>query len=76
MLDVKLVLALRFLCVSPLTVWDLARCEDRKCKMKCMRGAAKLEASSSPSFLVAAGRELQCSALLLFMEAECRIFWF
>lgn len=50
MLDGKLILVLSFLFVTPLTIWELATCEDRKCKIKYIRGAAKLETCSSPGF--------------------------
>lgn len=46
MLDRKLLSGLSFLCVSPLTIWELAVCEARKCKMRCIRGAGKFETSS------------------------------
>lgn len=36
--------------MTTLTIWELAMCEDRKCKMKCIRGAAKPEVFSSPGF--------------------------
>lgn len=55
MLDGKLILVLSFLCVTPLTIWELATCEDRKYKLKCFRGAAKLEISFFPGFLHVCG---------------------
>lgn len=81
MLDGKLILVLSFLCVTPLTIWELATCEDRKCKLKCFRGAAKLEIfffSRLPSCLwVNETKRLEIAVLsfvVLFMVMECGIF--
>lgn len=68
MLDRKLILVLSFLCVTPLTIWEFATCEDRKCKLKCFRGVAKPEISFFQASLVSVGKGDQdvgnCSAQL------------
>lgn len=81
MLGRKLILVLSFLCVTPLTIWESATCEDRKCRMKCSRRTARCLGSPflHTSFAGGAdprGRGLQGSALLWFGEAGHGIFWF
>lgn len=82
MLDGKLILALSFLYVTPLTIREFAMCEDRKYKLKCFRGAAKLEIFFfSQASLMSVGKWEQevgncvLSFAVLFMVTECGIFW-